>query len=212
MAPRSPPKTWCSIERVLVKVTSPDTGDAIWEGGDLEKAAEAEPEAPEAEKKPEPERRCEAVCTTGVVVDRHRFDGHLRGRRRRFGGPGAGAHLRLQRLRSQQRLGHVQPLELRQEFRRRVAHRRIGGDPQLFFAVADLGRGSAAVSGERERVDQLAVGRVDEDLVADGDRAIHAAGFPRAGERELLDARLEDGHEAGLEPRGVDAVEQLRLA
>ena len=38
------------------------------------------------------------------------------------------------------------------------------------------------------------LGAKDDDLVADGDRAVHAAGFPRARERELLDARLENGH------------------
>ena len=99
-----------------------------------------------------------------------------------------------QRLRGQQRLRQLQPLELREEFRRRIAHGRVSGNSQLFFAVADLGCRTAAVTRERERIDQLAVRRVDEDLVADGHRAIDAAGFLRARERELLDARLEDGH------------------
>jgi len=112
-------------------------------------------------------------------------------------------------MRGQQRLGDIQPRELREEFRRRVAHRRVSRDPQLFFTVADLRRGTAAIAGEREVVDQRSIGRVDRDVVADGHRAINAAGFLGIRERELLDARLEDGHEAGLEARRIDAVEDF---
>ncbi len=126
--------------------------------------------------------------------------------------PGSRLYPRLERMRCQQRLGNLEAWELREEFRGRIAHGRIGRDPQLFLAVADLRRRPAAVAGQRERIDDLAVGRVDRDVVANGHGAVHAAGFLRVGERELLDARLEDGEQAGLEARGIDALEHLRLA
>jgi len=114
-------------------------------------------------------------------------------------------------VRGQQRFGDLQPRELREEFCRRVAHRRVRRDPQLFLAVADFRRGATAVAGQREIVDQRTIGRVDGDVVADGHRAVHAAGFLGIRERELLDARFEDRHDPGLEARRVDALEDLRV-
>jgi len=114
-------------------------------------------------------------------------------------------------VRGEQRLRHVERRELREEFRGRVAHRRVACDRELVLAIADLRRRSAAITGERQRVDLRAVRRVDADLVADGHGAIHAAGLLRVRERELLDARLEDREDARLEARGIDAVEHLHV-
>src|SRR5207342_1735182 len=85
------------------------------------------------------------------------------------------------------------------------------GNCELFFAIADLRRRTTAVTGKRERIDQLTVRRIDENLVANGHRAIDAAGFLRTRERELFDAQFENGHETRLEPRGIDGVEHLRF-
>ena len=158
------------VERVLVRVTpqpAPARG-AIWEGGG-EGAGGAEAGGVSRRAGAAGGRTGDAAGDRSSsrrdhrrIVDRHRLDGHLRPRRPTASAePGSGCTVRLQRLRGQQRLGHIEPRELREEFRRGVAHRRVRRDPQLFLAVADLGRRSAAVAGERQRVDQLAVRRVD---------------------------------------------------
>ena len=162
------------LERVLIKVTSPDSGDVIWEGGGETGAGGAgvggAGGVAEGTGAVATTTGGSLIGTASIVISATAAAAS--------GEPGSGCGLRRQRLRSQQRLRHVQRRELREEFRRRIAHGRIGGDPQLFFAVADLRRGTAAVTRERQRVDQLAIRRVDQDLVADGDRASTRRRFP----------------------------------
>jgi hypothetical protein len=66
-------------------------------------------------------------------------------------------------------------------------------------------------SRERQRFHRLAIRRIDEDLVAVVTAVYTPARLLRAGERELLDTRLEDREDAGLEPGGIEGVEKLRL-